>query len=120
MITALIVSGFALTCTLFLLMQRTGNLKLFLGYAGCVDILFTIVIFGLFAHTFSGVVAGTFAGLFMAIGLTVMRNLIGYKRVERKGFRFVVVTHDPKWSVQAAKERIRQHALNHLTKEQVK
>ena len=81
MLTGLIVSGFALTLTLFLVMQRTGKLKKFLGYAGYVDVMFTILIFGLFAHTFSGVVAGTFAGLFMAIGLSVLRNTIGYERL---------------------------------------
>jgi hypothetical protein len=99
MIAALIVAGFALSLTLFLVMQRTGRLKLFLGYAGVVDILFTILIFGLFAHTFSGVVAGTFAGLFMACGLTVLRNMIGYERIGRKGIKFVVVYTEPKWSL---------------------
>lgn len=98
MITALVLSGFTLSLTLFLVMQRTGYLRRFLGYAGVVDILFTILIFGLFAHTFSGVVAGTFAGLFMAIGLTALRNTMGYERLQRKGLRFMWVSSPGKWS----------------------
>ena len=81
MIAGLIVAGFALTTTLFLVMHRTGNLGKFLGYAGYVDVIFTILIFSLFAHTFSGTIAGTFAGLFMAIGLSVLRNTLGYERL---------------------------------------
>jgi hypothetical protein len=112
MIAALIVSGFALSLTLFLVMQRTGRLKLFLGYAGYVDLIFTILIFGLFAHTFSGVVAGTFAGLFLALGLTLMRNLMGYERIGRKGIRFVIVKTEGKWapgrSVRATVTNIKQ------------
>ncbi|QWY83402.1 hypothetical protein [Rhizobium phage RHph_X3_9] len=99
MIAALIVAGFALTLTLFLVMQRTGHLRRFLGYAGYVDVLFTILIFALFAHTFSGVVAGTFAGLFMAIGLSCLRNVVGYERLQRKGFRLVWVAFPPKWNI---------------------
>jgi hypothetical protein len=82
MITGLIVSGFALTLTFFLMMQRTGKLRKFLGYAGWVDVAFTVLIFALFAHTFSGVVAGTFAGLFLALGLTLLRKTIGYERLQ--------------------------------------
>lgn len=98
MLAGLIVSGFALTLTLFLVMQRTGRLKRFLGYAAVVDIIFTVLIFALFAHTFSGVIAGTFAGLFMAIGLTVLRNTLGYERLQRKGFKLVWVEYPAKWS----------------------
>lgn len=110
MIAALIVAGFALTLTLFLVMQRTGRFRRFLGYAGYVDILFTILIFALFAHTFSGVVAGTFAGLFMAIGLTIARNIVGYERLQRKGLRLVWVYHEPRWTM----NNVRKHIISKL------
>lgn len=97
MIAGLIFAGGALTLTLFLVMHRTGLLLRFLGYAGIVDIVFTVFIFALFAHTFSGTIAGTFAGLFMAIGLTVMRNMMGYERLQRRGFKLVWVYHPGKW-----------------------
>ncbi len=87
MIAGLIIAGSALTLTFFLVMHRTGMLLRFLGYAGWIDVLFTVLIFALFAHTFSGVIAGTFAGLFLALGLTVMRGLIGYERLARKGWK---------------------------------
>lgn len=105
MIAGLIIAGFALTITLFLVMHRTGAMRKFLGYAGWVDILFTILIFALFAHTFSGVIAGTFAGLFMAIGLTLGRNFFGYERLAVKRvswykglYRCVWVSYPAKWS----------------------
>lgn len=72
-------------------------MRKFLGYAGYVDVMFTILIFALFAHTFSGVIAGTFAGLFMAIGLTIMRNMLGYERLKRRGFKLVWVYTPGKW-----------------------
>lgn len=104
MIAGLIVSGAALTCTMFLVMHRTGALRKFLGYAGLMDVLFTILIFALFAHTFSGVIAGTFAGLFMALGFTVMRAYIGYERLRitrtvwyKGGVKFTWVVYPPKW-----------------------
>lgn len=100
MIAGLIVSGFALTLTMFLVMQRTGKLRKFLGYAGWVDVMFTILIFALFAHTFSGVIAGTFAGLFLAVGLTILRKTIGYERLQLQRhhkvlFRLVWVYYPP-------------------------
>lgn len=105
MIAGLIVAGFALTLTFFLVMQRTGYLRRFLGYAGIIDVLFTVLIFALFAHTFSGVIAGTFAGLFLAVGLTVLRNVCGYERLARRrvewykgGFRVEWVYYPPKWA----------------------
>ncbi|QOE32064.1 holin class I [Rhizobium phage Palo] len=104
MMAGLILAGFALTTTFFLVMHRTGALRKFLGYAGLIDIMFTILIFALFAHTFSGVIAGTFAGLFLALGLTLMRNIVGYERLHLrrvkwyKGFiRAEWVYHYPKW-----------------------
>lgn len=107
MIFGLIVSGFALTLTMFLVMQRTGKLKKFLGYAGMVDVMFTILIFALFAHTFSGVVAGTFAGLFLAIGLTILRNMIGYTRLKSYRVAWYHGLYRWKWVEYPAKWRQR-------------
>lgn len=108
MIAGLIVAGFALTLTMFLVIHRTGALRKFLGYAGLVDILFTVLIFALFAHTFSGVIAGTFAGLFLALGLTLMRNVCGYQRLKvvhvrwyKGGVRFSWIDFPAKWSVRS-------------------
>lgn len=97
MIAGLIIAGSALTVTFFLIMHRTGMLRRFLGYAGWIDVGFTVLIFALFAHTFSGVVAGTFAGLFLALGLTTLRAVIGYDRLQRKGFRMVWVRTPGIW-----------------------
>ena len=98
MIAGLIIAGSALTVTFFMVMHRTGMLLRFLGYAGIIDVLFTILIFALFAHTFSGVIAGTFAGLFLALGLTMGRAIYGYERLARRGWRIVWVYTPGKWS----------------------
>lgn len=105
MIAGLIIAGFALTVTMFLVIHRTGALRKFLGYAGLVDVLFTVLIFALFAHTFSGVIAGTFAGLFLALGLTCMRYAVGYQRLKavrvrwyKGGLRFTWIDFPPKWA----------------------
>ncbi len=76
----MIMAGFVLVVTMFVVMARI-NLLRFLGYSTIVDIAFTVLMFIMFAHTFSGVVAGSFAGLFMAAGLTLARKLVGYERL---------------------------------------
>lgn len=106
----LFIAGVLMAGTFFAMMGRI-NMRRFLGYATWVDLFFTIVMFGLFAHTFSGVVAGSVAGLCMALGLTVMRKTMGYERVRlirvrwyRYQFRWVPVA--PVWTVRSVVEKL--------------
>lgn len=78
---ALIVSGFVLVLALFCLMARIG-LRKFLGYANIVDIMFTILMFMMFHGSFSGIVSGSFSGLFMTLGLWACRKALGYERLQ--------------------------------------
>ena len=97
----LILAGFLMAATFFAMMGRICMRK-FLGYATWIDIFFTIIMFWLFAHTFSGVVAGSVAGLCMALGLTLMRKTMGFERLQRTGFKLVWVHTAPTWTIRKA------------------
>lgn len=97
-IALLFIAGFLLALTMFVVMHRVC-LKRFLGYATTVDVVFTIIMFSMFAHTFSGVVAGSVAGLVMACGLTLGRKIFGYERLEWRTWRYKWVTHEPTWVI---------------------
>jgi hypothetical protein len=97
----LILAGAMMALTFFAMMGRI-NMRRFLGYATWIDVFFTIIMFWLFAHTFSGVVAGSVAGLCMAAGLTLLRKTMGYERIQRKGLKFIWVSTPPSWTVRKA------------------
>lgn len=77
----LIVSGFMIVLTMLLMMARMGLLK-WLGYTNIVDVAFTIIMILLFHGTFSGIVAASFAGVFMSALLWVLRSSLGCERYE--------------------------------------
>lgn len=103
----LIFAGVMMAGTFFAMMGRI-NIRRFLGYATWIDIAFTIIMFSLFAHTFSGAVAGSVAGLCMAVGLSLLRKTIGYERLERHGWKYRWVITPPTWTIQ----KVAQFSLN--------
>lgn len=105
----LITAGFVLTATMFVVMARI-NLLRFLGYSTWVDIVFTVIMFIMFAHTFSGVVAGSFAGLFMAAFLSMARKSLGYERYQRKGWGMGWVYHAPTWYIPGVTDMLQKAA----------
>ena len=96
--SALILAAFVLVITMLAIMARFG-LRRFLGYSTIVDVSFTVLMFAMFAGTFSGIVAGAFAGLFMTGLLYVLKATMGYERLERVGWKIKWVYHAPKWNV---------------------
>lgn len=88
---ALFISGLAVVATTLLTLARF-NLRRWLGYAGFVDVAFTLVLLWLFSGTFSGVVAAAFSGITMSVMLQVLRKVLGCERMcltrvsWRKGF----------------------------------
>lgn len=94
----LIVAALVMTIALILLLARF-DLRKFLGYSAVVDVMFTILMFMMFMGTFSGIVAGAFAGLFMTLLLYVLKAVVGYKKLERKGFKLVWVTYPAKFHI---------------------
>lgn len=81
--TGFMIAGMMIVLTVLVMMART-NLRRWLGYANIVDVMFTIVIIALFHSTFSGVVAASFAGVFMSLMLWILRSSIGCERLSLK------------------------------------
>lgn len=96
--SALIVASLILVITMLLTVARFGPhvFKRMLGYAAIVDVLFTVLMFMMFAGTFSGIVAGAFAGLFMTGLLYILRGVMGYERLVWRKWRFVWCSFPPR------------------------
>lgn len=75
----MIVAGLMTVLACIVTMARM-NLRRWLGYATVVDVTFTLGMLYMFHGTFSGVVAASFAGLFMSLALTALRYVMGYER----------------------------------------
>ena len=76
----LIAAGLMTVFMVFCLMARI-NLKRFLGYPNAVDIVFTLFCLVAMHGTFIGIVAAAFAGVFMSVGLWMIRCTIGAERL---------------------------------------
>ena len=76
-------SGLALVLCVLSMLART-NLKRWLGYTNFVDVAFTLIILFMFHGTFSGVVAGAMAGIWMSVLLQIIRKGMGCERVSVK------------------------------------
>lgn len=85
----LIIAGICMATGAIFLMAKF-NLRRFLGYAGPVDLGFTVGMLFVFAGTFSGIVAGAVAGVFLSIVLMLLRKCLGYERL-------TVKTTERKW-----------------------
>lgn len=86
------LAGAMIVLTMFMMMARTDLLK-WLGYANLVDVAFTIIMLLLFHNTYGGVVAASFAGVFMSGSLWALRNYLGCKRlhIKYKGYGVFVL-----------------------------
>lgn len=84
-----LIAGVVIVITVFFTLCRIAPLRRWLGYATLVDIAFTVLMLSLFHDTFSGLMAACFAGLLMAMVLTILRRSIGYERLQmyRDGWR---------------------------------
>lgn len=102
----LIFAGIAMAGTMFAMMQRI-NMRRCLGYATWLDICFTILMFVILGHTFSGAVSGAVAGLCLAVGLSVMRKTMGYERLQRQRFKLVWVSTPPTWTTDKIKQMLK-------------
>ncbi len=99
----LILAGLMTVFMVFCLMARI-NLKRFLGYPNAVDIVFTLFCLVAMHGTFSGIVAAAFAGVFMSVGLWLIRCTIGAERLQWvRGTRWYSVPR-LKWVVLSANE----------------
>lgn len=74
-----------------------GFFRKLLGYDAWVDIVVTLALPIWLGLTYSGVVLGIIAGLSMSIILFVAKNVLGYSRLERDGWKFHWVNHEAIW-----------------------
>jgi hypothetical protein len=78
---------FAAVCmvtALLLTMSRVIPLRMILGYATIIDVVFSVGMLGVFAGTITGAMNATMAGLVLAITLSAGRWCIGYQRIVLK------------------------------------
>lgn len=78
--SSLIVAGMVIVLGVLLTLSRMDLLK-FLGYATVVDVIFAGMMLSMFHETFSGIVASSFAAVFMTIMLYVLRATVGCKQL---------------------------------------
>lgn len=76
------MAGIVIVLTVFFTLCRVAPLRRWLGYATAVDVTFTVLMLSMFHATITGLMAATFAGLFMAITLTMLRKIIGYETAQ--------------------------------------
>lgn len=113
----LIFAGIVMALTFFAIMARV-HMRRCLGYATQLDLLFTAALFWLLKDTFSGAVSGAVAGLTLAIGLSVLRKLIGYDklRVQRVKYKvkLVWVHTPPTWTLNRLMEKTNAKLTPHV------
>lgn len=93
----LIVAAGVMCAATIITASRFFDLRKMLGYAGIIDVAFTILMFYMFMGTFSGIVAGAFGGLFMTLALTGLKHVVGYKKLQRHGVKLVWVEYPATW-----------------------
>lgn len=101
MIGIMALSGIVMVLAIFVTLNRVLDFRYVLGYATEIDVLFSICLIVVFSGTFYGLLSATFAGLTLALCLSLGRFFLGYKRkrIVRYGKRIglATVTTAPKW-----------------------
>lgn len=77
--------------TLYVTISRVAPIRLVLGYATTVDVVFTGGMIYLFHDSVTGLMSATVAGLVLACSLTVSRWLVGYQRLSIAGRKLRIV-----------------------------
>jgi NADH:ubiquinone oxidoreductase subunit 2 (subunit N) len=85
--SGMIVSGLVMVIATLMALARF-DLRKCLGYSAAIDVGFTVLMFAMFSGTFSGIIASSFAGVFMTMLLYILRASIGCKklRIVRPGY----------------------------------
>lgn len=106
MITA---AAMAMTAVLafFVTACRVVKLRRLLGWGMMLDVSFSLIIFGAFAGTLTGLLIATFAGLFMALTISILRAFGGYekayfiRRPRSLRYRIYWLYFAPAWRIRA-------------------
>jgi hypothetical protein len=103
---AAVLAGLVIVLAVFVTLCRIMPLRRWLGYATLLDIVFMLGMLSMFHGTWSGVLAATCAGLFMALALTLLRKALGYERLVRTGWRMAWKPTAPTWHTKLASVRV--------------
>lgn len=80
MIGIMALSGVVMVLAIFVTLARMMDLRTVFGYATEIDIAFSLTLLVMFSGTYMGMMAAAFAGLTLAICLSLGRFLFGYRR----------------------------------------
>lgn len=75
------IGALCLVASLYVTGARVLPIKLILGYATAIDVVFTVCMLGMFAGTLTGAMSAALAGLMLAVSLSVGRWVFGYDRI---------------------------------------
>ena len=96
-----ILGAACIVATLYVVAVRVLPMKIILGYATSIDLVFTVVMFALFHGTMTGLMSATLAGLMLAVSLSAGRWMYGYDRIaiqrSRRGFTIGIVSFPGKF-----------------------
>lgn len=98
-------AGLMTVMCILMLMART-DMRKWLGYSNWLDVALTVVMIIMFHGSFSGVVSAACAGVFMSCSFWILRQVLGYKRLQRRGWRLVWATYPPKWKEKGNVEKV--------------
>lgn len=80
MIGTMALAGIVMVLAIFVTLSRVFNMRIVLGYATEIDVLFSVLLIVIFSGTFTGLLSAAFAGLTLAVLLTIGRVIFGYTR----------------------------------------
>ncbi len=80
MIGIMALSGVIMVLAIFVTLQRIMDMRVVFGYATEIDVLFSVALVVVFSGTYIGLMAAAFAGLTLAVLLTIGRVIYGYTR----------------------------------------
>lgn len=80
MIGIMALSGVVMVLAIFVTLARVMDVRVVLGYATEIDVLFSVLLLVMFSGTYMGLLSAAFAGLTLAVCLSVGRYTVGYTR----------------------------------------
>lgn len=101
MIGVMALSGVVMVLAIFVTLARVMDLRTVFGYATEIDVAFSLTLLVMFSGTYMGMMAAAFAGLTLAVCLSIGRFLFGYRRFRMVRYkRKIGVAHvytPPSW-----------------------
>lgn len=101
MIGIMALSGVVMVLAIFVTLARIMDLRTVFGYATEIDVIFSILLLVMFSGTYMGLLSAAFAGLTLAVMLSVGRFIWGHRRLRivryKRKIGIAKVYTAPKW-----------------------